>query len=156
MATSVIPAIMDFYASLNFATPEQKRIFFDKKPQKVTDQISGPIEVNVPYAVLKDIGMDLEDQFEYKPQEITKIEITIYAKTLEEVDAMVHVVRFNGQPPENAAGLDNTLALVLPEELEMECTKLKRIVKSLDDQKGKDASSVHKAVMSYEVTTQYA
>lgn len=156
MATSVIPAFMDFYEQLGFAAPQQSRIFFDVKPQKVTDQISGPIEVSVPYAILKDKGMTPEYHFEYKPEETTKLELTVYAKTLEEVDAMILVIRFNGAAPTDAAGIDNCLSFDIPPTLGMESTKLISITKSKDTESGKDASTVHKAVLNYELTTYYA
>lgn len=149
MATSLIPAIMDFYASLNFATADQKRIFLDEKPQKTT------VEVNFPYAILIDDGMVPVPMFEYKPQEVTTVRIEVFATTLEEVDAMIDTIRFNGSPPENKAGIDNCLSYSLPASLGTEYTHLLKIVKGTDKERGKNASLVYKATISYEIATYY-
>ena len=152
MATSLIPAIMDFYAGLSFANNDQKRIFLDKKPQKLASQTA---EVTFPYAILEDIGMVPEHMFENNPQEVTTVKIKIYATTLEEVDAMVKTLRFNNQDVKLGAGMDYCTTFSLPSDMATEGTLLQNLVKRLDDQRGPNGSLVYRAELTYVIRNNY-
>lgn len=152
MAASAVAAVMNKYKSFTFATSDQARIWFDEKP----NTNGAPTSITPPYAVLEDKGTSFVYTFEYVPTETTKIDLTLYANSLADVDAMIDVVRFNGGTPQQRLGLDNTTSLVLTNGRYNISVSLSNIVRSLESQRGVTGSLVYKAVMSYEVEASYA
>lgn len=114
MAHSYVAAAEALYGTLTAALfPGGTRPPFDFGEASATTSTGA--QKRVPYVVLTDLGSDPEYQSDYGGQERGGFELTVYAKTVTDLDTIVTAIRFNGDTPAAKAGFDfGTLTLDAP------------------------------------------
>jgi hypothetical protein len=109
MAASVIAAVLEKLDSFTYSTAP--KFYFDEAPS--TDSTGA--QQRFPYGVIKDGGLQPEYQSDLGGIEVGSFTLEIYGTSLANVDAVVSVVKYNGQIPSSTAGLDFcTLAIAAP------------------------------------------
>lgn len=104
-ADSYIKAVENLIAGLtagNFPGSAVPAVYFDEAPQA---NPAGTAQQRAPYIVLEDDGSTYRWDFEDNAIAEGGFTLKCYARTLADADAMLKAVMFNGQNPNQRAGL---------------------------------------------------
>ena len=148
---SVIAAVMARYDALPGVPP----VFFAQAALHKPGDGQTAAYPLPPFAILTDGGTTPTSTFEFDLRESTRLEFTIYGRTLAEADLAAFAVRFGGGPRTGTAGMDHADSLPLPNAtlLAMVCASHRR---GLDRNRTDAGTPVYTVTLTYDVLVHWA
>jgi hypothetical protein len=115
------------------------------------------VAVRLPLCVVEDLGSEPQFEMEYEGPEVTKVQVSAYAVTLADIDAIAIALKYANGSPDDQLGLDfGTIAAIVggvgPYLTFNECRRVSERRERVHVEFTNTAQIVHKVTLTYDVT----